>query len=148
MTLVKFNNRTPFPTFVDRFFNGDPFAMAESRLAAERSFIPAVNVRETDTAFEVELAAPGRQREDFKIQLHEQVLSICSEKKSESESKDAQGKYSRKEFSFERFERAFTLPENIMEDEITATYEAGVLKLLIPKKEAEKALQPRLIDIR
>lgn len=147
MTLVKFNNRTPFPTFVDRFFNGDPFAMAESRFGTERSFMPAVNVRETDAAFEVDVIAPGRQREDFKVQLHDQVLSISSEKKSESENKDADGKYSRKEFSFEHFKRSFTLPENIQEDQITATYEAGVLKLVIPKKEVEKAPQPRLIDI-
>lgn len=147
MTLVKFNNRTPFPTFVDRFFNGDPFAMAESRFGAERNFMPAVNVRETDAAFEVDVIAPGRQREDFKVELHEQVLSISSEKKAQSESKDAAAKYSRKEFSIERFKRSFTLPENVLEDQITATYEAGVLKLVIPKKEAEKAPQPRLIDI-
>jgi HSP20 family protein len=147
MTLVKFNNRTPFPTFVDRFFNGDPFAMAESRFGTERNFMPAVNVRETDAAFEVDVIAPGRQREDFKVELHEQVLSISSEKKAQIESKDATAKYSRKEFSIERFKRSFTLPENVLEDQITATYEAGVLKLVIPKKEAEKAPEPRLIDI-
>ena len=147
MTTVKFNNRTTFPTFADRFFNGDPFAMAESRLKPAPSFSPAVNVRETETAFEVEILAPGRQRNDFKVQLHEHVLSISSEAKAESESKDAQGKYNRKEFSLERFERSFSLPENIQDNQIKATYEAGLLKLVIPKKEAEKAPQPRLIDI-
>lgn len=148
MTLVKFNNRTPFPTFVDRFFHGDPFAMAENRLQSERNFVPAINVRETAAAFEVDLVAPGRQRDDFKVALHNQVLSISSEKKTETESKDDNGKYSRKEFSLEHFNRSFTLPENIQEDQITATYDAGVLKLVIPKKEVEKAPQPRLIDIR
>ena len=147
MTIVKFNNRTPFPTFADRFFNGDPFAMAESRLKPDHRFSPAVNVRETETAFEVEVVAPGRERNDFKVQLHDQVLSISSEKKAESENSDDQGKYNRKEFSLERFERSFSLPENIQDDQITATYEAGVLKLVIPKKEAAKAPQPRLIDI-
>jgi len=136
-----------FPTFADRLFNGDPFTMAESRSNHDRSCVPAVNVRETDAAFEVEIVAPGRQRNDFKVKLQEQVLSISGDKKTEGESKDVQSKYSRKEFSIEHFERSFSLPENIQEDQIKAAYEAGVLKLVIPKKEAEQAPQPRIIDI-
>lgn len=147
MTTVKFNNRIPFPAFADRFFNGDPLAMAESRVKRDHGFSVAANVRETETAFEVEILAPGRQRNDFKVQLHEQVLSISSEAKAESDNQEAQGKYNRKEFSFDRFERSFSLPENIQDSQIKATYETGILKLVIPKKEAAKAPQPRLIDI-
>lgn len=146
MTLVKFNNRNTFPALVDRFFQGDPFFNGESNLF-DRSSLPAVNIRELDNAFEVALIAPGRKREDFKVQLHEQLLSISAEAKTEKAEKDAAGKYSRREFSIEKFERSFTLPEHVAADEIKASYEAGVLTIHIPKLEVAKNKQPRLIEI-
>lgn len=147
MTLVKFQNRKSFPTFADRFFGEDPFALAESLLRSDRNWMPAVNISQNDAAFEVALVAPGRKREDFKIELHEQRLTISSEREAAKEENDAAVKYTRKEFSFERFERSFTLPENVDEANIKASYEAGVLTISIPKKEDVKSKQARLIDI-
>lgn len=147
MTLVKFNQRNSMPTFVDRFFNSDPFALADDLLNREQRFVPAVNIRETEQAFVVELAAPGRKREDFKIEVHDKVLSISSERKEQKEEKDAQGKYTRREFGYERFNRAFTLPEQVADEHIQARYEAGVLHIELPKKEEARQKSPRLIDI-
>lgn len=147
MTLVKFNQRNTVPSFVDRFFNGDPFGMAEQMLNSPRFAMPAVNIRETDDSYEVELAAPGRKRDDFKVSLHEQVLTISSESRTEKEEKDAQGKYTRREFGVERFERSFNLPDNVNDEKIKANYQDGVLYISIPKKEEAKKRHPRLIDI-
>jgi len=147
MTLVKFNQRNSMPTFVDRFFNSDPFALADDLLNREQRFVPAVNIRETEQAFVVELAAPGRKREDFKVEVHDKVLTISSERKEQKEEKDAHGKFTRREFGYERFQRSFTLPELIAEENIKAQYEAGVLHIEIPKKEEARAKSPRLIDI-
>lgn len=147
MTLVKFNHRNTLPTFVDRFFHTDPFALADDLLQRESRFVPAVNIRETETAFVVELAAPGRKREDFQVEVHDNVLRISSESKHQKEEKDAQGKYSRREFGHERFQRSFTLPEQVADDQIKAQYEAGVLHIELPKKEEARQKAPRLIDI-
>ncbi len=147
MTLVKFQNRKSFPTFADRFFAEDPFSLANQLLRAERNWLPAVNIQETDTAYEVALVAPGRKREDFKIALHEQVLTISSELSNQKEEKDETAKVTHKEFSLERFERSFNVPDHVDEDKIKATYEAGVLHIRIPKREEMKSKQARLIDI-
>lgn len=147
MTLVKFQNGNSFPSFVDRFFNGDPFHLTEQMMNHDRLSMPAVNIRETDNSFEVALAAPGRKREDFKVEVHEKTLNISSERKQEHEEKDQQGKYTRREFGFERFERSFGLPEQIDESKISANYQDGVLKINLPKREAAKAKHPRSIDI-
>lgn len=147
MTLVKFQNRKSFPTFADRFLGEDPFSFAENLLRADRTWVPAVNISESDVAFELALLAPGRKREDFKIELREQLLSISSERQSKKEQADASAQLTRKEFSLERFERAFTLPDHVDEANIKATYEAGVLNIHIPKKEDAKSKQARLIDI-
>ncbi|MFN3529749.1 MAG: Hsp20/alpha crystallin family protein [Bacteroidia bacterium] len=147
MTLVKFQNRNSFPSFVDRFFNGDPFHLAEQMFGNEPMSMPAVNIRETDNSYEIALAAPGRKREDFKVEVHEQTLSISSERKQQHEEKDQQGKYTRREFGFERFERSFSLPEQIDESKISASYQDGVLQISLPKREEAQAKHPRLIDI-
>lgn len=147
MTLVKFNQRNNMPALVDRFFSSDPFALADDFFNREQRFVPAVNIRETEQAFVVELAAPGRKREDFKVEIHDKVLTITSENKQQKEEKDAQGKYTRREFGYQRFQRSFTLPELIAEESIKAQYEAGVLQIEIPKKEEARQKSPRLIDI-
>ncbi len=147
MTLVKFNQRNSMPNFADRFFASDPFALADDLFNRQQHFVPAVNIRETDTAFVVELAAPGRKREDFKIEVHDKVLSISSERKEQKEEKDAQGKYTRREFGYERFHRAFTLSDQVVDEHIQARYEAGVLQVELPKKEEARKKSPRLIDV-
>ncbi|MBA4303293.1 MAG: hypothetical protein C0424_03600 [Sphingobacteriaceae bacterium] len=147
MTLVKFNQRNSLPSFVDRFFHTDPFGFPDDYLNREQRFIPAVNIRETEQAWVVELAAPGRKREDFKVEVHHQMLSISSESKHQKEEKEAPGKYSRREFRLEQFKRFFTLPDGVAEEAIKAQYEAGVLQIELPKKEEARPKSPRQIDI-
>lgn len=103
-----------------------------------RSFskLPAVNVAETAEGFQVEFAVPGFGKEDFKINVEKDVLTVSGEHKAENleESK----KYSRKEFSYSSFKRSFTLPETVDVNKIEANYKDGVLSLVVGKKEEEK----------
>lgn len=108
--------------------------------------LPAVNVRETDAGFVLQMAAPGLKKEDFMIELNNDVLSISKESKAEQEVQV--GKFSRKEFSYHSFKRSFTLPKETVDTErIEAQYEDGILTLNIPKKEAVKVNPVRLINI-
>lgn len=93
--------------------------------------IPAVNVSETDEAFQLELAAPGKAKEDFKVEIENGTLCISSEEEEANESENKN--YTRKEYSYSSFNRSFSLPENVIEEEIAAKYEDGVLKLTLPK---------------
>ena len=107
--------------------------------------LPAVNVKEVENGFHIELAAPGLKKEDFKISVHENVLSISAEQKQESEQKEE--KYTRKEFNYSSFKRSFTLPKTIDGEKIQAAYTDGILKIELPKKEEAKAKEPKLIEI-
>lgn len=93
--------------------------------------IPSVNVTENPKEFRLELAAPGLERKDFKIEVENHCLCISAEK--EEEKKEADDDYTRREYSFNSFSRSFTLPENIKEGSIDAVYENGVLKVVVPK---------------
>jgi HSP20 family protein len=95
--------------------------------------IPSANVKETGKDYVVELAAPGLERKDFKVEVTDHNLVISSEKKEEK--KEEKEGYSRKEFSFSSFSRSFALPENVKEGDIDAKYKDGILKIVIPKKE-------------
>ncbi|MDN3668093.1 Hsp20/alpha crystallin family protein [Echinicola jeungdonensis] len=101
--------------------------------------VPTVNTIEKPKAYELEMAAPGLEKKDFKIQLDNQVLTISSEKSEEKEENEKGS--SRKEFSFHSFCRSFSLPENVLEDKIEAKYENGILKIIIPKAK-ETSVQP------
>lgn len=138
MTLVKNRFRhNAFPVLFDDAFFKDFFDVAP-RVAKN---VPAVNVKENEQSFQVELAAPGLQKEDFNISVENNVLTISSETKKEENTTGENGKYTRKEFSYSSFSRSFTLDEQHIDvDNISANYDAGVLQLSIPKKaEAEKA---------
>jgi HSP20 family protein len=142
MTLVK----SDWPSLVkgswlSDFFDNDRFF--DSDWMKFRS-VPAVNVKETDKAFEIEVAAPGLTKKDFNINVENRVLTISSEKKEEKEEKDKG--YTRKEFSYASFSRSFTLPENVNENDVNARYEDGLLKLTLvklalPKEKAKKAIE-------
>jgi HSP20 family protein len=140
MTLVKF--KESFPSFLDEFFGGDIFDTARGSIG---NSLPAVNVKETEQHFEVEVAAPGMKKEDFKIELDNNVLGISSEQKDEKVEEDK--KYTRREFSYRSFKRTFSLPEHIDQNKISATYQDGVLKINIPKIAEEKHSTSKLIDI-
>ncbi|MBQ4819059.1 Hsp20/alpha crystallin family protein [Aquimarina sp. MMG016] len=143
MSLVKRTDRLPF--LLDDFFNAD-WLGGTSNISKIGFNTPAVNVKESDNDFAIELAAPGLTKEDFNIELDNDVLIISSETKSEKETKQ-DGKYTRKEFGYSIFKRRFNLPDTVNGADIAASYENGVLVLTLPKKEEAKVQPKRLIEI-
>jgi HSP20 family protein len=100
--------------------------------------IPAVNITEQKDEFVVSLAAPGLKKDDFKIDVDGNLLTISSEKEEKKEEKEA--KYTRKEYNYTSFERSFTIPDDVNKEKIEARYEDGILKLALPKKEEVKKM--------
>lgn len=139
MTLVKKSNSPFFPSLMDELFRPD---LGGRQLNFN---VPPVNIRETEQAFEVELSAPGKRKEDFNIEVDQDLLTISSEVKTETNLEN--GKYSRREFTSSSFKRSFTLPESVKDDEIKASYESGILKISLPKKEEALPKAKRLIDV-
>ncbi len=149
MTLVKRNGSlvNPLPVFFDDLFNRDLFNWGNSNFSDTNTSVPAVNIKETAENYEVEVAAPGMTKKDFKVELDGNTLSISSEKSHQNEEREGE-RYSRKEFSYQSFQRTFTLQKDVVDiDKIEAKYENGLLQLLIPKKEEAKQKLPRLIQI-
>lgn len=149
MTLMKRNGNlsTSMPSLFDDLFTRDFFDWGLSNNSNTGTTIPAVNVKETADTFEVEVAAPGMKKEDFKVELNNDMLTISSEKKDEREVKEGE-KYNRKEFSYQSFQRSFQLSREAVDaDNIQAKYENGVLRLAIPKREEIKQKPSRLINI-
>jgi HSP20 family protein len=102
-------------------------------------------VVENEGQFRIELAAPGLTREDFNVNVHEDVLTISSEKKTEDE--EGKENYTRREFGYASFKRSFNLPETVDGDNIAATYNAGILNVTLPKKEQAKPKEPKMIEV-
>ncbi|MDF2932785.1 MAG: heat-shock protein [Chryseobacterium sp.] len=149
-TIVKRTNGSLLPvnprSLFDDFFNRELFNWGNNNFSASRTTLPSVNIKELEKAFEVEVAAPGMQKEDFSITLDGNMLTISSSKENQQE--ESGGKYTRREFSYQSFQRSFELAKDVVDDEnIEAKYENGVLKLTIPKKESALAQSPRLIEI-
>jgi HSP20 family protein len=93
------------------------------------------------------MAAPGMKKNDFRVELDGNTLTITSEKNNETENKEGD-RYVRREFSYQSFQRTFQLQKNVVDvDKIEARYENGVLRLLIPKKEEAKQKPPKMIQI-
>ena len=141
MNLVKKNPNSLFPAIMEEFLKPDYFGGVQTFA----SNVPSVNIKETETLFQIELAAPGLKKEDFKVNVHENTLTISTEKKEENT--ETVGKYTRKEFNFSTFKRSFTLPKTVDSEKIVATYNDGILGLELPKKEEAKPKEPRLIEI-
>jgi HSP20 family protein len=149
MTLVKRNGTllNPLPVLFDDFFNRDLFNWGNSNFSNTNTTIPAVNIKETADNYEVEVAAPGMTKNDFRIELDGNNLTISSEK-SHQEGVAEGERYARKEFSYQSFQRTFSLQKNVVDVEnIQAKYENGILQLLIPKREEVRQKPPRLIQI-
>ena len=149
-TIVKRTNGSLLPasqrSMFDDFFNRELFNWGNNNFSASHTTLPSVNIKELEKAFEVEVAAPGMKKEDFSITLDGNMLTISSSKEDQQEEKD--GKYTRREFSYQSFQRSFELSKDVVDDEnIQARYENGVLRLTIPKKESALAQSPRLIKI-
>ncbi|MFN8273319.1 MAG: Hsp20/alpha crystallin family protein [Flavobacteriaceae bacterium] len=142
MNLVK-RNLDYFPSILDEFLKPDWFGGSQNVMAS----VPAVNIKETDTEFTLELAVPGKKKEDFSIEIDRNVLTIASETKTENEQKDQNGRYTRREYSYHSFSRSFTLPQTINAENINASYQDGVLHVTLPKKEEALPKPKRLIEI-
>ena len=149
MTLVKRNGSllNPLPSFFDEFFNPHLLNWNNSNFSNTNTTIPAVNIKETPENYEVEVAVPGMTKKDFKVELDGNALTISSERSNQIEESEDE-KYSRKEFSYQSFQRTFNLQKDVVDmDKIEAKYENGLLSLLIPKKEEAKEKPPRQIQI-
>ena len=135
-----------FPSIFDRFFNNDLMDWNLGNFSSTDTSLPAVNVKEDDNEFEIDVAAPGMSKNDFKINFQNNVLTISSEKKEEKE--DKKESYTRKEFSYQSFQRSFTVAENAVDsDKISAKYDNGILHITLPKKEEIKPKPMREIKI-
>ena len=149
MTLARLSNNwgPSFPSLIDRFFDGDLMDWTRTNFAAANSTLPAVNVKETDDEFQIEVAAPGLKKEDFKLSYDNGQLTISSEKKEEKEEKEGE-KITRREFNYQSFQRSFSVPENaVVSENITARYEDGLLHVLLPKREEVKPKPVKAIPI-
>ncbi len=140
MSLVK-RNDVLFPSLLNEILKPDWFGGTETL----RSSVPAVNIKENEKDYELELVVPGRKKDDFVIEVDKNILTVSSEIKSE-ESK-TEDNYTRREFSFSSFKRAFTLPDSIDVDGVNAAYDSGVLKLTLPKKAEALPKPKRLISL-
>lgn len=120
--------------------------LAENGMNTMKS-LPAVNIEEKEDKYNLELAAPGKIKEDFNIELDNDLLTISSEIKEEHKSEDKQRNFTRREFSFESFKRSFTLPDTVDTSKVKAGYENGVLSIDLPKREEAKKQPKRMIDI-
>ncbi len=140
MSIIRRNNLM-FPSLMNEFFKPDWFGGMEKF----ESTLPAVNIKEDETGFDLELAVPGQKKEDFNVEIDDRVMTISMEKKSENET--SEDHFTRKEFSYQSFRRSFTMPETVNEDKIEATYTDGILKFRIPKKEEALPKPKRTIEI-
>ena len=146
--LIKRNDSYPafsnlFGDFFDKAFsdwNSTNFSLTNTTL-------PAVNIQESKDDYLVSMAVPGMSKKDFKLDLNDNILTISSEKNEEK--KVEEDNFNRREYSYQSFSRSFTLPKGVVNDEkISAKYENGELKILIPKKEEAKPKAPKQIAIK
>jgi len=148
MKLATRNNWNPsFPSLFDRIFEGDLMDWTNTNFAGTDSTLPAVNVKENDDHFELEVAAPGMEKKDFKVNYDNGQLTIASEKEHKKEEKDGE-RTTRREFSYQSFQRSFNVAENIVEaDKIKASYNDGILNITLPKREEVKPKPAKEIKI-
>jgi len=143
MSLVKFN-RKPWGNLVTNdFFNSEDFFNGGTWMNKMEE--PAMNVKENDDNFEIELSAPGYDKKDFDVKIENGCLNISAENSNSIE--EEEGTYNRKEFSYTSFEKSLRLPESVSVDEIKAKYKDGVLKFKIAKKEEAKKHVSKKVEI-
>ncbi len=142
--LPALRKQSAFPSLIDEFFGRDVFPGfffdVDKRMTA-----PAVNIIEGKDDFRIEVAAPGLDKKDFRIDLENNVLTISSEKESRNEEKEE--RFMRREFNYASFSRSFALPESVDGEKISAKHADGILLVTIPKKEEAKVKPAREIKI-
>lgn len=146
MSLIKRNEANWLPSVFDDMFKTD-WLGGTSNMGNIGTRIPAVNIQETEDNFMVSVAAPGKSKKEFNIELDNSILTISSEENESQQSTEENGRFTRKEFNYNNFQRAFTLPETVESDKISASYENGVLEIMLPKKEEAKQQAKRMIQI-
>jgi HSP20 family protein len=134
------------PSVFDDFFRPWNEWFEGGGLSGRTMNVPAVNITEQKDDYLVSLAAPGLKKEDFKIDVDGNMLTINSEKEDSREEKDK--KFTRKEYSYSSFSRSFTLPEEINKEKIEAKYEDGVLKISLPRREEAKKPSAKHIAVK
>jgi len=140
MRIVKYNNNNNFPSLMNEFFNED-FGM---NLINRNRSVPSVNSIENNDSFEIDLAVPGMNKEDFKIELIDKLLIISSENSNSIENDNMR----LNEFNYSSFQRSFRIPESVELDKIKANYKNGILKVHLPKKKESITKPNRVIDIK
>jgi HSP20 family protein len=149
-SLVKSNGTffPAIPSLFDDFFTREWLDSSLANWRIPGATLPAVNVVETNDDFMIEVAAPGMKRNDFKIELDNNLLTISSQREDKSEEKDVNGNYTRREFSYQSFQRSFSLPENkVWGDKISARYTDGILYVTVPKSEEAKVKPAKQIAV-
>ena len=136
MSTRALSRSSAMPTVFEDFFKPWSQWFDDSGLVGRTANIPAVNIKENGNHYTVSLAAPGLKKEDFKIDMEGNMLTISSEKEESKEEKDE--KFTRKEYSYSSFSRSFSLPEDVRQEAIEARYENGELKITLPRKDNGK----------
>jgi len=137
-TIAKRNFR---PFYMSSIFDDDFFPVMSNKTSS----LPAVNIREDEKNFVLDLAVPGIDKKNLNIDINEDVLTVSSETKNEME--DNRDGYKRKEFSYTSFSRSFQIPENVNREKIEANYKDGILSVSLPKFEEEKNKISRQVKI-
>ena len=153
MSLVKFRRR-PFGNLVKSdFFDLDNFfdnrfwntGLMDNPFWNGKTMEPALNIKETDDNFEIELAAPGFSKKDFEVTIEDGCLNITAEKERSDEEREEN--FTRSEFSYSSFQHSLQLPESIKQEEIKAKYNDGILSFKLVKKEEAKKRPPKVIEV-
>ncbi|RKF03897.1 heat shock protein Hsp20 [Tenacibaculum lutimaris] len=140
--LLKNTDFPALPNVFNDFFRD----WSSTNFSDTNTTLPAVNIKNNENEFIVDVAAPGMNKDDFQINIENDILTISSEKKEDKE--ETNDNYTRKEYSYMSFKRSFTLPKGIVDyEKIKATYKNGELKISIPKLEALKSKTPKLIKV-
>ncbi|MCW8312807.1 Hsp20/alpha crystallin family protein [Sphingobacterium thalpophilum] len=147
MALIKFPTKSLNTDAVNPFVNTVFDNLFNDNFISDRlvSRVPAVNISETEKSFKIEMAAPGLDKSDFKINVDKNLITISAEKKEEQTSEEKL--YSKKEFNYTSFSRSFTLPDTVDYSNIEAAYEGGILVLTLGKKE-DAIIAKRLIEVK
>jgi HSP20 family protein len=149
-TLVKGNGSLfpGIPSLMEDFILRDLIDSSNGNWKSDGATLPAVNVGETNDAFTIEVAAPGMKRDDFHVELDNNVLMISANHENRKDEKRNDNLYTRREFSYQSFQRSFALPENKVEgDKISAKYKDGILYITVPKTEEAKVKPPKQIAV-
>ena len=139
MRIVKYNNNNVFPSLMNEFFNDD-FRM---NLFNRRHSVPSVNSVENNDSFEIDLAVPGMNKNDFTIELNDKIL-VISTNNSDYDQNENIRLY---EFNYSSFQRSFRVPESVELEKIKANYKNGILKIKLPKRKDSITKPNRVIDI-